>query len=284
MKIDVTFSEKNCGIPVNFSYMGYEAGFNAAIDRYCPEFTDSGASVTCNPVENYPLGVISGITPIQAGSGEPSPTNTRPITGHTAVKVTVANGTETAEYNTEFGQTAYCGSFDWSTGVLTLTHRMLTLTGEESGWNVANDLIINYNYCNDATKRGWKLLFGWCSHSKTYDSGEIDGELKLSMGYIGGYLCLLAVGWDLPNKTGEAMLAYVKAQAAAGTPIQILYELETPLTAQLTAQEILALSGTNTVYSDTGDTTVTGKGYVSAEGQATAVDYQYALREMGVDV
>ena len=67
---------------------GYALGEHEAIERYCPVLTDSGAVVTCNPVENYPLNVVSGITPIQAGSGDASPTNIRPITAHTAVKVT----------------------------------------------------------------------------------------------------------------------------------------------------------------------------------------------------
>ena len=32
-----------------------------------------------------------------------------------------------------------------------------------------------------------------------------------------------------------------------------------PITIQLTPQEVLALSGTNTLYTDTGDTTVSGR-------------------------
>ena len=35
--------------------------------------------------------------------------------------------------------------------------------------------------------------------------------------------------------------------------------MEEPVTIQLTPQEILALSGTNTIYTDTGDTTVSGR-------------------------
>ena len=40
---------------------------------------------------------------------------------------------------------------------------------------------------------------------------------------------------------------------------QVVYELEEPQTIQLTPQEILALSGVNTIYADTGDVTVAGR-------------------------
>ena len=41
--------------------------------------------------------------------------------------------------------------------------------------------------------------------------------------------------------------------------VQIVYPAQEPVTIQLTPQEILALSGTNTIYTDTGDTTVSGR-------------------------
>ena len=41
--------------------------------------------------------------------------------------------------------------------------------------------------------------------------------------------------------------------------IEVVYQIANPITIQLTPQEILALSGTNTIYADTGDTTVSGR-------------------------
>ena len=60
---------------------------SALIDKLAPAFTESGSAVTCQPVEGYPLGVVSKIEPIQEGSGDPSPDNIRPITGHSEVKL-----------------------------------------------------------------------------------------------------------------------------------------------------------------------------------------------------
>lgn len=41
--------------------------------------------------------------------------------------------------------------------------------------------------------------------------------------------------------------------------VQVVYTLPDPISIQLTPQEILALSGVNTIYTDTGDTTVSGR-------------------------
>ena len=52
---------------------------------------------------------------------------------------------------------------------------------------------------------------------------------------------------------------WVDAQSAAGTPVTITYKLATPTAFQATgAQSIPALPGTNTIYTDAGNITVTG--------------------------
>lgn len=376
---------------------GVEQGKQESIERYCPVLTESGASVTCNPVENYPLNVVSGITPIQAGSGDPTPSNVRPITAHANVKVTrcgvnlidlsrfleanwavgedgayfgkptdlyakfgkpkggflsgcfkpntrytlksyarhdavsettvvtaqagilytdgtssnfqfcqsneykevtvVTSANKTVEmisftysgnatsyvksmtmcegtvatdepyqgdvFTAQLGQDAYCGNFDWSTGVLTLTHKMLTLTGNES-WNMAGSYGV-YNggssFFGDSVSGS--SLYGYCSHAPT------ENNMKISWNYVrkanssyGIEIVGFAEGrWgeDLTEITVAKWKEYTKAQYDAGTPIQVLYQLNEPITVQLTPQEILSLSGTNTVYCDTGDTTVTFK-------------------------
>ena len=58
------------------------------VDTLCPPFTETGNPITCNPVENYPLGVTVTMEPIQEGEGDPSPDNVRPISGRGSVTVT----------------------------------------------------------------------------------------------------------------------------------------------------------------------------------------------------
>ncbi len=57
------------------------------IETLCPPLEESGNPVTCEPVAGYPLGVMARWEPTQAGTGEPSPENIRPISGREAVSV-----------------------------------------------------------------------------------------------------------------------------------------------------------------------------------------------------
>lgn len=57
------------------------------VETLCPPISESGNPVTCEPVTGYPLGVVASWEPTQAGTGEPSPDNIRPISGRDAVKV-----------------------------------------------------------------------------------------------------------------------------------------------------------------------------------------------------
>ena len=58
------------------------------VDTLCPPFSVSGNPVTCNPVDGYPLSAVVTLEPKQAGTGDPSPENVRPITGRDEVTVT----------------------------------------------------------------------------------------------------------------------------------------------------------------------------------------------------
>ena len=58
------------------------------VDRLTTPFSITGDMVNCHPVSDYPLGVISHIEPVQAGSGDPSPSNVRPISGWTGAILT----------------------------------------------------------------------------------------------------------------------------------------------------------------------------------------------------
>ena len=58
----------------------------------------------------------------------------------------------------------------------------------------------------------------------------------------------------------NALNAYLAAQYAAGTPVQICYKLAEPVPFTATgAQPLPALKGTNTVLTDADSATVTGR-------------------------
>ena len=79
-------------------------------DTFCPPFTETGNPVTCHPVEDYPLSAVVTLKPKQAGTGDPSPDNVRPISGWDEVTVNVRgknlfniSKTENTEYITNNG-------------------------------------------------------------------------------------------------------------------------------------------------------------------------------------
>lgn len=61
------------------------------IDTICPPFNVTGPIVTCYPVADYPLHVVSELEVVQEGTGDPSPDNVRPFKLYNGAK-TVQTG------------------------------------------------------------------------------------------------------------------------------------------------------------------------------------------------
>lgn len=62
------------------------------VETLCPKLEGTGNPVTCYPVAGYPLGVVASWEPTQAGTGDPSPENIRPISGRDSVSVERCGG------------------------------------------------------------------------------------------------------------------------------------------------------------------------------------------------
>lgn len=76
------------GIQIDDTAVGPDAWSSKhLVDMLCPPLDETGNPVVCYPVGNYPLGVTASWEPVQAGSGEPSPENIRPIKGRDSVQV-----------------------------------------------------------------------------------------------------------------------------------------------------------------------------------------------------
>ena len=100
----------------------------------------------------------------------------------------------------------------------------------------------------------WKKDIDWTTQAGTVYGGTVDvvtGVLTVDRANIASY------NGEVIN---EPWLSSMDAYAAGTTPTigaQVVYELATPLTYQLTPQEIEALVGTNNVWSSSGDVSVT---------------------------
>lgn len=403
MKFDVTFSESNSGLRLrgekesgllNDAVISEDSTWSSKgiVDKIglFHNFAESGAVVACDPVAGYPLEVVSHIVPKQSGSGDPSPSNIRPITGYDSIKLSrtgrnlfggeaiadvllavgctkdaengiitiepskcdrttpfFANFKENTQYtfifygrntnanlalnhlnlcirytdgeeadvwgnapgtdqyvvvtskagktvygiqvtwysgNTilyydkcgvfegavgleafepykgdtftiDFGQTVYGGRFNWQTGALTISYTSIVLDGVTHGKKVTDTdaNALQYAFFPPVTppKKGAPAYGDRTQCELPISAPVLEVEMATE---ISG-----ATEGDSASTVVAKINAVLKNWYDAGTPLTCVYEMETPTTIQLTPQEILALSGTNYISSNTGNTDVAGR-------------------------
>lgn len=230
------------------------------VDRLCPGFSETGPAVVCRPVEGYPLKVVSYIQPTQSGSGDPSPDNIRPVTGCRAVTLQLGIAPDSEEpqqtraFTMELGQTVYGGSLDWQNGVLTLDWQRLLLNGSEA-WAVLGG---ETNQCLPLGLEGDKLGIArentaLCDRLARGSRDGIPGEFYVSTDKNLQFNVRFFVPKTLVSTNAE-WKAYL-----AENPMEFLCRITQPVTVQLSPRQITALAGDNVLWSDSGNTTVSGK-------------------------
>jgi len=175
------------------------------------------------------------LSPIQSGSGTPSPTNVRPITGHTQVEVDVSDGQTTQEQITvNLGGTYYSGTFDVVKGVFTLTHVMWTDDGTKN-WarNPDGSFYVIYTNTHPLAVQDTE---GCCCN---YAPFVVNFNGFVVFARANG-LIMLGTGWGdiYPD------VASLKAQFAI-EPFQMVYKLASPQSIQLSPTMVKALVGEN---------------------------------------
>lgn len=174
-------------------------------------------------------------------------------------------------YTADFGETVYGGTLDWATGVLTVDSVLYQFTGNESINQSSNTT--ETAYCVFiANISPSPVTFQYADMSNSFFShGSVSTVETMSsedntFAYNTNPSPFIKVqktkipNWDEQADTTQKvalMTNYIKSQYQAGTPLTVCYTIE-PYTIQLTPAQILAISGINTVYCDTGDVTVTG--------------------------
>ena len=151
------------------------------------------------------------------------------------------------DWTTEAG-TVYGGGLNLTTGVLEGTHKHITITGGSWAWY-------------EQAKQGYILdILGddIGSMGTTPVCNKLVGILIGDrMSHIGNFVALVSsgkgIGVSIPNcETQEDVNTWF-----ANNSIDIAYELATPITYQLTPHELNTLLGTNNIWCDTGDSSVT---------------------------
>lgn len=151
-------------------------------------------------------------------------------------------------------ETVYGGTLDWTTGLLTVTHIVRTYTGSEAWENSTSDAVYKLPLAIPSTALVMNTEFyHLCSHYKpTYYKEAQDDKTCYSLNAHNLMVKDTSVG------SLDSFKAYLAAQAAAGTPMTIVWRLKPAsyVTHQLTPQQLDMLKGCNAVRSDAGEANV----------------------------
>ena len=189
------------------------------------------------------VSLIANITATQSGSGTPSPSNPRTITGYSSCVITVKDGNDQTQNTVTIalGDTYYGGTLDVTTGILTITHGYLYLTGAASEtWNYFSVAQGNLFRHSESTKN--YTINGTNTLCNTYNPVTTRTNLTLS-GSAGNFDFI-----DDNYSDVTSWKAYLQ-----NNPIQVVYPLTTALTLQVSAAQIATLFGDNKISASTGD-------------------------------
>ena len=219
-------------------------------------FFATTSSAAARTVTFYDFQLESGSTPT---SWTPY-SNICPITGRTGLNVYVGPTTAQADATTyavdwtsEAG-TVYGGTLDVVTGVLTVDRAMVDMTAFAGIWNIDKPFQRTYIFLNEAKVPSTQPANILCNRFETRNFNDIYvGKLQgvaLSPGN--------ALQFHINGLTDDAVVTTAMVdQYFVDNPTQVCYELATPLTYQLTPQEIEVLVGENNVWTSSGPVSVT---------------------------
>ncbi len=193
-----------------------------------------------------------GIEPVQEGSGDPSPTNKRPISGHTEANVVVSPTTDAEDGNTytiDLGGTRYGCTLDVVSGELVVDRVEVDLGSMYWNYSASDLRFYNTALANvKAVPNVSDVMNGLCSHYKTVAyryinaTSEEDGIIGMFTSGTTNYLAVKDTRYTSSSDFTNAV---------SGT--KLVYELATPQTYQLTPTAVKSLLGTNNIWADTGD-------------------------------
>lgn len=207
--------------------------------------------------------------PIQAGSGDPSPENIRPITGRDEVTVwREASYDPSADpaLTIQLGQTVYGGTVDVTTGRMTATWAMVDAT--TLNWTKGSG---NPNGTFFSAFANVPFI-GWTDGGIKYAMSNVFRKASVAINVASelnntfwwnsartGFRCV----WGAPNNgsTVAELLEFLQQNN-----VVFVGKLATPVEIDLDPQQITTLIGYNNVWSDAGDVTLEYPYYEETEG------------------
>lgn len=192
-------------------------------------------------------------SPKQAGTGEPSPENVRPISGYDGVTVAQAKDeAQVKQITLTLPETIYGGTVDAVTGAGSKEWDIVTLTSDFLATNI-------WTYRANGNQTA-PVIYGeipmandvigdiYCTHFKRANSVPFENlEYWSNSEYFGNKR--IAIRNDEWTSL-ESAKAWLDAQASAGTPVQVAYKLATPEYFKVSQVSIPSLRGENYFFTN----------------------------------
>lgn len=235
----------------------------------------AGSVVTFSAPGVLPLKSLgANIEPVQAGSGDPSPNNVRAITGWTGANIVISptqlaadGSTISVTFPAEAG-TVYGGTLDLLNGILTVDRIGKKI--KDLSWSYSS----NYQRFEarspspaakpaEAQTRPLAGLICEC-YKTTAVSAEGNPPFdEYCIGITNSGIILIK------NAVDPATYTDVNAFVAAMGEYLIVYPLNEPIAYPIGQRAVATLLGTNNIWADTGDVSVTYGAYVEAANDHT---------------
>lgn len=207
--------------------------------------------------------VLCSIIPSQSGSGTPSPSNVRPITGFTEARIVQTAGAEVVNYRSALGRTVYGGTIDFVRGLITINAVCIlgsTLSFTKHAtypYIFSCDIISNIETAPTANDRNKNIM---CSQYHPSSQSGINAAMD-NLGFLkvtsGANTRFFFRNDDYTNLTADDFEASMEN-------VQIWYTLAEPTTFSIFPQVITTFQGLNNLDVNTGSfLTFSYKRYVS---------------------
>lgn len=152
----------------------------------------------------------------------------------------------------EFSETVYGGYANLATGVCVKTYGFVELTGNEN-MTLNNSATLGDGITIKGILPAIGNVEGLCSHAIT--SPYLNTKNALTIGRSNAsWIYWTGILDTLGLSTVDEFKDWVVAQKNAGTPVQIVYGINTPETFQFTPQYFTTIDGINNVWSNCGNT------------------------------
>ena len=192
-------------------------------------------------------------SPKQAGTGDPSPENVRPISGWDSIKLAVSNESESHDYELTLPKTIYGGTVDAVTGAGSEEWGSVTLGEKISERNIIGFGIENENF----NRFGFNTFLidsareqddGFCNMFPVVKTWNASIKNGVSIGQKNKVIYFHLEKTYCPDI--QAAIDIINGFIDAGTPVQVAYKLATPEPFEISQVSIPSLKSKNTFFTN----------------------------------